>query len=159
MPDVKVTQLNTPEEITDFNALFSEYTHRIDTLAESPTTDIPSNLVEEIRRRADVVVFLAYKKDKPAGFAVAIEGFSTFRALPVLNIHDLGVSAGSQKQGVGTALLQAIGEEAKKRGCCKLSLEVYEHNADAFNLYQAKGFSTLTGNDGSERTLFMVKQV
>lgn len=157
MCEVRVARLNEPKEATDFLALFTEYTRSLETPGGTEDEMIPPNLVEEIKKRPDVAVFLAYRKGHPVGFAVTVEGFSTFRALPVLNIHDIGVARNFREQGVGKTLLSAIRTEAKKRGCCKLSLEVNEHNASARHLYQAMGYSTLTGNDASERTLFMVK--
>ena len=155
MSDVMVTCLDQPREATDFLTLFTEYTCSLGT-AETPSqVPIPSNLVEAIQKRADVVVFLAYEDEQPAGFAVTIEGFSTFRAMPSLNIHDIGVSSRFRRQGVAKALLDAVRDEAKKRGCCKITLEVYENNTRAYNLYRSMGFSTLSGNDDAEQTLFM----
>jgi len=155
MSDVMITRLDQSREATDFLTLFTEYTGSLGTAGTPSDVPIPTNLVEEIRKRSDVVVFLAYEETQPAGFAVTIEGFSTFRAMPSFNVHDLGVSSRFRGQGVGKAILNAVRDEAKKRGCCKVTLEVYENNTRAFSLYQSMGFSTLSGNDDSEQTLFM----
>ncbi|SCY28380.1 GNAT family N-acetyltransferase [Desulfoluna spongiiphila] len=155
MSDVMVTRLDESREATDFLTLFTEYTRSLGTAGIPSDVPIPTNLVEEIRKRSDVVVFLAYEEKQPAGFAVTIESFSTFRAMPSFNIHDIGVSSRFRRQGVGKDLLTAVRDEAKKRGCCKVTLEVYENNTRAYNLYRSMGFSALSGNDDSEQTLFM----
>ena len=155
MSDVLITRLDHEGEAADFLALFTEYTRSLGTAGTPSDVPIPANLVEAIQKRNDVVVFLAYEEKQPAGFAVTVEGFSTFRAMPSLNIHDLGVSSRFRGHGVGKTLLNAVRDEADKRGCCKLTLEVYENNTRAFSLYQSMGFSTLSGNDDTEQTLFM----
>jgi len=157
--DVIVANLDRPKENTDFLTLFAEYTHGMLTPEYGGDGKLPQELAVEIKKRPNIIVFLAYQEGKPAGFAVTIEAFSTFRAMPLLNIHDIGVAGAFRKQGVGKALMKSIQEEAIRRNCCKLSLEVHEHNTSAFNLYQAMGYSSLTGEGTSERTLFMVKHL
>ncbi|MBC8507904.1 MAG: GNAT family N-acetyltransferase, partial [Chloroflexi bacterium] len=46
-------------------------------------------------------------------------------------------------QGVGRGLMKALIDEAKKRGDCRMELEVIEQNSPAVYLYQNAGFSIL----------------
>ncbi len=50
-----------------------------------------ANLITELKKRATVVVVLAFVDEQPAGLSICIEGFSTFACQPLLNIHDIAV--------------------------------------------------------------------
>lgn len=78
---------------------------------------------------------------QPAGLANCFAGFSTFAARPLVNLHDLAVLLRFRGRGLGRALLSAVEAEAKRRGACKLSLEVLGGNAPAIALYAAEGFA------------------
>lgn len=107
-----------------------------DPLPESTRRD----LVPELRRRPWVVTLLALSGDQPVGLMIAMEGFSTFAAKPLMNIHDVAVHPDYRGKGIGTALFREIEAMATKRGCCKLTLEVLEHNDRAKGLYGRLGF-------------------
>ena len=62
------------------------------------------NLIAELRRRPWIVTLLALREDQPVGLLIAIEGFSTFSAKPLLNIHDVAVLPECRGQGIGVAL-------------------------------------------------------
>jgi ribosomal protein S18 acetylase RimI-like enzyme len=98
------------------------------------------DLVPELRRRPWIVTLLALEGETPVGLLIAMEGFSTFAARPLLNIHDVAVHPDHRGRGVGTALFQEAEKIALKRGCCKLTLEVLSGNEGAKRLYQRLGF-------------------
>jgi ribosomal protein S18 acetylase RimI-like enzyme len=98
------------------------------------------NIIAELRSRPWVVCLLAVKEEEPVGLMIAMEGFSTFRARPLMNIHDVAVLPEQRSQGVGKALFAEIERVAKQRGCCKLTLEVLEGNEGAKKLYDQLGF-------------------
>jgi len=104
------------------------------------------------------LVLLALVDGSPVGIAVCFFGFSTFRAQPLLNIHDLAVLPDWRGKGIGKALLAAAEERARKRGCCKLTLEVQETNRRALALYETFGFSDfVVGESGPTR--FLTKRI
>ncbi|MGC9451327.1 MAG: GNAT family N-acetyltransferase [Oceanipulchritudo sp.] len=98
------------------------------------------NLVAELRRRPWIVTLLALLEDQPVGLLIAIEGFSTFAARPLLNIHDVAVLPEFRGKGIGTALFEEAERVARKRNCCKLTLEVLEGNEQARALYTRLGY-------------------
>lgn len=151
--DVVIADLNRPKERADFLTLFTEYTNGM--LPSTPQGP-PENLTAEIEKRPNILVFIAYKGDQPAGFSLVIEAFSSFRAMPIFNIHDIGVGASYRRTGVGKALLTRVQKEAERRGCCKLTLEVDELNTGALTLYESMDYSALTGEKPDERRLFMI---
>jgi ribosomal protein S18 acetylase RimI-like enzyme len=102
--------------------------------------DVRERLIPMLREHPTSLVLLAFVDDDPVGIAVCFFGMSTFRARPLLNIHDLAVLTAYQGKGVGPALLEAVEEHARRRGCCKLTLEVQDDNTRARGVYQRFGF-------------------
>lgn len=85
-------------------------------------------------------VLLASDESRFVGIAVCFVGFSTFAARPVLNLHDLAVTADYRGRGVGKALLHHVEEKARQLDCCKITLEVRYDNDVAKHLYRKVGF-------------------
>jgi len=117
--------------------------------------DVRERVVPALRDHPTSLVLLAFVADEPVGVAVCFFGLSTFRARPLLNIHDLAVLPQHRGQGVGRALLRAAEEHARRKGCCRLTLEVRDDNA-ARALYRRVGFEdSMPGS--SVPTRFLVK--
>jgi ribosomal protein S18 acetylase RimI-like enzyme len=105
-------------------------------LAEGARERLPAGLAAHPTSR----IWLAYAGDAAVGVAVVFEGYSTFAAAPLLNIHDLAVLESHRGQGIGRRLLAAVEQAARARGCAKLTLEVVEKNQRAQGLYKSFGF-------------------
>lgn len=97
-------------------------------------------LAERLAAIPHRVVLLAVADDRPIGLAVCFEGFSTFAARPLLNLHDLVVDPECRGQGAGGKLLDAVDAEARRRGCVAVTLEVLGANHGAQRLYRRHGF-------------------
>ena len=102
---------------------------------------VKANLIHELLQRKQALVLLAFVQGVPAGLVIALEGFSTFACKPLLNIHDLMVSAEFRGRGLAKRLLARAEVVAMERGCCKLTLEVLQGNAAAQALYRACGYA------------------
>lgn len=102
---------------------------------------VKRRLIPGLEAHGKAVVLLAMSGVEAVGIAVCFEGFSTFAARPLLNVHDLAVLPEHRGRGVGTALLEAVAAHARERGCCKVTLEVRVDNAAAQSLYRRHGFS------------------
>lgn len=81
------------------------------------------------------------KNRQAVGLVNCVEGFSTFAAKPLCNIHDIAVLPEYRGQGIAQALMRQVCEYAKQRGCCKVTLEVLTGNTRARNAYRAFGFA------------------
>ncbi len=101
---------------------------------------VKRELCERLAGFAGAVSFLALVDGGAVGLLNAFLGFSTFKARPLMNVHDIAVLAQWRGRGVGQALLQAIEAHAQSLGCCKLTLEVLSGNAPALRTYRAFGF-------------------
>lgn len=115
-------------------------------------------LVPGLRRHPTTLILLAYDAGVPVGIAVCFHGFSTFAAKPLINIHDLAVVPSRRGQGIGRQLLAAVEQKARLLGCCKVTLEVAEHNR-ARRLYEAAGFAQTVYGEGQGGALFFSKRL
>ena len=97
-------------------------------------------LIPRLRTVDSRLVILARMNGKPAGLAIGFRVFSTFRAAPVLNLHDLAVHPDFRRQGIGRELLKKIELHATRTGCCRVTLEVRQDNQAAQELYRSLGF-------------------
>jgi GNAT superfamily N-acetyltransferase len=119
--------------------------------------DVRARLIDGLRAHPTSLVFLAYREAEAIGVAVCFRGFSTFRAEPLVNLHDLAVLPGHRGHGVGRRLLEAVEQRARELGCCRLTLEVQDGNHRARGIYAAAGFEQATYRPEAGRALFLVK--
>jgi len=101
-----------------------------------------ANLIPGLLKHGRARVFLAYEGNEPVGLALCFVGFSSFRARPLVNVHDLAVAPKFRGRGIGKALLDAVAADARALGCCKVTLEVRADNAKAIELYRRAGFES-----------------
>lgn len=124
--------------------------------------DVRARLVPDLRERAArgaAHVLVAKRAGEPIGIAVCFVGYSTFRARPLLNLHDLAVLPAARGTGAGRALLEAVAARARSLGCCKVTLEVREDNARARQLYRSAGFDDYSPGRQIGRTLFLEQRL
>ena len=111
--------------------------------AGRPLSDFArENLIPGLIRHGGARVFLAYDENRAVGLALCFLGFSSFRARPLINIHDIAVRPEVRGQGIGRQLLDAVREYARSQGCCKVTLEVRADNARAQAAYRRAGFQS-----------------
>jgi len=117
------------------------------------------NLASEIQKRSDTTVILAFDDEKPAGLINCIEGFSTFKCKPLINIHDVYVDASARGKGVATKLLQAVEDLAIEKKCCKITLEILEGNEPAKRAYLKFGFAGYELDPEMGKAMFWEKKL
>ncbi|WP_317932382.1 GNAT family N-acetyltransferase [Halioxenophilus sp. WMMB6] len=105
-------------------------------LAESVRRELP----ERLAALPHAFSILAYQDDQAIGLANCFDGFSTFSAQPLINIHDLIVAEEFRGQGVAQQLLGKIEAIGRAKGCGKITLEVLSNNASAQTAYRKFGF-------------------
>jgi GNAT superfamily N-acetyltransferase len=118
-----------------------------------------TNLISELAIRKTARIIIALLDDKPAGLVTCLEGFSTFACQPLLNIHDVIVSVPYRGKGLSKLMLQAAEQIAIDLGCCKLNLEVLEHNYIAQKAYRSFGFNGYELNPEMGKALFWEKKL
>ncbi|MBB3059211.1 GNAT family N-acetyltransferase [Microbulbifer rhizosphaerae] len=124
----------------DILALMDEYARDPFGGGEPMSDFCREHLLERLAEFPGAFSVLAYDGDRALGLVNCFMGFSTFACRPLVNIHDVVVSAAARGAGVCTAMLDFVAREAKSRGCCKLTLEVLEKNLPAQTAYRRSGF-------------------
>ncbi len=124
---------------------------------EPLSPDTRDRVVPGLRLHPTSVVFLAFEDQRPVGIATCFIGFSTFKAMSLINVHDLAVLPEARGQGVGRQLLLAVQAKAEAIGCCKITLEVREDNARARGLYGSFGFGHFGPWEKETTTIFLEK--
>lgn len=94
-----------------------------------------ANLVLELAARPQAFSILALEGDVPVGLVNCIEGFSTFKCRPLVNVHDVAVLASHRGRGIAEQMLVLAETIARERGAVKMTLEVLSGNAPAVKLY------------------------
>lgn len=100
-----------------------------------------ANLLRELAARPQAFSVLAFDGGQAVGLVNCFEGFSTFASRPLVNVHDVAVLASHRGRRVGEQMLALVGDIARKRGACKLTLEVLQGNRSAIKLYERLGFA------------------
>ena len=128
---------------------------------EGLTKDVKDRLCDELAQRPQAFSFIAWNGSGPQTQAVGLincmEGYSTFKAKPLMNIHDIAVLPTHRGAGVGQALLAAAEQLARQRGCCKLTLEVLTGNHRALSSYLRFGFAPYALDPAAGQASFMQK--
>ena len=116
-------------------------------------------LIPGLRSHPTTIIFVAYRGGQAVGIATCFRGFSTFRAQPLINVHDLAVLPEHRGRGTGRALLAAVEQKARAMGCCRLTLEVYQNNQPARRTYARAGFSQAGAGQPGGGALFYMKSL
>ena len=120
---------------------------------------VKTNLPMALSQRSNAYIILALDETQSAGLTICFEGFSTFACRPLLNIHDLMVSARYRGQGISKRLLEQAEVIARRLDCCKLTLEVLEGNTIARSAYQSVGFNSYQLDPTMGHALFWEKKL
>ncbi len=99
-----------------------------------------ANLVRELAARPQAFSVLAFDGGAPVGLVNCIEGFSTFKCKPLVNVHDVAVLASHRGRGIAEQMLALAETIACERGAVKMTLEVLSGNAPAVKLYTRIGY-------------------
>lgn len=119
-----------------------------------------ANLVPSLAARPQAYTVLAFASaddSVPVGLVNAIEGFSTFKCQPLVNVHDVAVLPGYRGQRIGEQMLELVETIARERGACKLTLEVLSGNTGAEKLYRRVGFAYYALDPAMGQAGFMQK--
>jgi len=125
--------------------------------AEALQPENAARLCKDLSSIAGASSFIAWLDDQPIGLINCFEGYSTFKAKPLLNVHDIAVLHTHRGQGIGQALLKAAEDHARQRGCCKLTLEVLSGNVPAMASYKRFGFAQYELDPAAGQAQFMQK--
>ncbi|PHY07697.1 MAG: GNAT family N-acetyltransferase [Alcaligenaceae bacterium] len=119
--------------------------------------EVKVRLCDDLAQVPGAISWLAWRDQQPVGLLNAMPGYSTFKARPLMNVHDIAVDPDQRGKGIGQALLKALAEHAQQLGCCKLTLEVLSGNSIAQQSYARFGFEQYALSGLTGQALFMQK--
>jgi len=155
---VHVLDLSNPAHRDALTLLLDEYARTPEGGGEALAPAVLAALPDALAARPHYAGWVAFIDGRPAGLVNCFEGFSTFRGKPLMNVHDIIVSAPFRRRGIGRALLDAVEHEARRRGCCKITLEVLEGNTGAVAAYLQHGFAPYALDPAMGRAQFFEKK-
>ncbi len=89
------------------------------------------------------VLLVAEADGRRCGFVLMLDGLpDEVTGLPQGFVAYMAVDPSNRRSGVGTALLEAAEDEARRRGLPHMTLMVTEENHCARELYAARGYAT-----------------
>jgi len=154
---VKRTDLIYSKEKEDFLEVLQSYAKDVMGGGKEIGPNITSKLINNLVNVPNKLLLLAYKDNDIAGLANCFYGFSTFKAQPLINIHDFAVLPKYRGQGVGLEILKRVEQIAKDEDCCKITLEVLEGNKRAQSIYQEFGFEGYELDPEMGKAIFLEK--
>ncbi len=123
------------------------------------TPAVKARLPEALAQVPGAFSLLAFVDEEPAGLANCFQGFSTFAARPLINVHDLMVRKAFRGRGLAGALLGEVEAIARRRGCCKITLEVLAGNQAARRAYEKAGFRAYELDPSMGQALFLERKL
>jgi GNAT superfamily N-acetyltransferase len=114
-------------------------------LAEYEKLEPPDEAAQE-RLKRDIFgekprleAWLAFVDGEAAGYALILETYSSFLALPTLYLEDIFVKPEFRGCGAGAALFRRMVDEAERRGCGRMEWVVLDWNRPALEFYERFG--------------------
>lgn len=99
------------------------------------------NMITGLQNQANCFVLFIEYNGEIVGLATCFINYSTFKAHPYINVHDIVIHSSMRGKQLGKLLMQKIIEIAHHYNCCKVTLEVREDNIVAQRMYKQLGFA------------------
>ncbi|MCB1874558.1 MAG: GNAT family N-acetyltransferase [Chromatiales bacterium] len=149
----------SPVQAEQIARLLDEYARDPMGGGEPLPAQVRSTIVAALAATPGAFSILAYRGGRAIGLVNALQGLSSFKAMPLINIHDVYVHADHRGLGVARKMLAEVEAVARERGCCKLTLEVLEGNRPAAEAYRAFGFDAYELDPVHGKALFWQKKL
>jgi GNAT superfamily N-acetyltransferase len=156
---VELADYSDPRDAADIVELLEAYARDPMGGGEPLGQEVRDEVVPGLAATPGAFSLIARVDGQAVGLANCFTGFSTFVAKPLINVHDMTVISSYRGQGIGRALLEAVDSEARRRGACKITLEVLSGNDRAKRLYLALGYGDYQLDTETGHALFWQKRL
>lgn len=155
----EIVNYRNPKHAADLVELLDHYAR--DPMGGGKPLDqyVRENLARELSHLPHAFSVIVYEGERAVALANCFEAFSTFKAKPLVNVHDVMVHSDYRGRGLSKMLLDKIEEIAKARGCCKITLEVLEGNVTAQKAYLSFGFAGYELDPTTGKAMFWQKNL
>jgi GNAT superfamily N-acetyltransferase len=136
-----VGDISTPQHAHEMLRLLNLY--MLDPMGKSASMneELEGHLVQGLAAQPNYVLLLGSVNGTCVALANCFVNFSTFKAKPLLYIHDFVVDPAFRNRGYGSQFMNAILQWSKQQGHCRVNLEVRTDNPNAQKLYANTGFA------------------
>ncbi|MFM8770587.1 MAG: N-acetyltransferase family protein [Candidatus Kapaibacterium sp.] len=150
MPDISLVPV-TAENFSDLVELIKQlaaYEH-LDPPDEAAQSRLLADLTGDQPR---IEAFLAVdtrnsrnsrNSSNSLGYAIILETYSSFLALPTMYLEDIFVREDARQHGVGSLLFDHVVQLARMRGCGRVDWQVLDWNQLARDFYARRGASCM----------------
>lgn len=147
MPDISIVPV-TAENFSDLIELIkqlAEYEH-LDPPDEAAQGRLLADLTGDKPR---IEAFLAVdsrntrNSRNSLGYAIILETYSSFLALPTMYLEDIFVREEARQHGVGSLVFDYVVQLARTRGCGRVDWQVLDWNQLARDFYEQRGASCM----------------
>lgn len=156
---IELADYADPRDANDIVELLEAYARDPMGGGEPLGQEVRDEVVPGLAATPGAFSLIARVDGQAVGLANCFTGFSTFVAKPLINVHDMTVIASYRGQGIGRVLLEAVESEARRRGACKITLEVLSGNEPAKRLYLALGYGDYQLDTETGHALFWQKRL
>jgi ribosomal protein S18 acetylase RimI-like enzyme len=157
--DISLVDYSNKQQLEDIVTLLDHYSNDLMGGGKPLPESIKIQLPKQLSKIAHSFCVICYIDNNPAGLATCFEGFSTFKAKPLINIHDIVVHTAYRGLGISQKILEKVEQIAQEKGCCKITLEVLEGNKTAQKAYEKFGFRGYELDPQMGKALFWEKNV
>jgi ribosomal protein S18 acetylase RimI-like enzyme len=105
------------------------------------TDEESKKIIKDLQSHPTYLGFFVAYGDQFIGLANCFTNYSTFKAKPLLNIHDFIISPRWRGKKAAEFLLNEMAKYLKEKGFCRINLEVRNDNPRAMALYKKAGFN------------------
>jgi len=143
MSDRITIRAATPKDADTFLGLVNQ-------LADYEKLDRPSPeargrlVADAFGPRQRISVFLGELDGTAVSYAIVLETYSSFLALPTLYLEDLFVVPDARRHGIGGTFFRFLAGEAVRRGCGRMEWVVLDWNELAIGFYDKLGARRMT---------------
>lgn len=157
--DVTVADYNDPSDAIAVVALLDEYARDPMGGSEPLCEEARDRLIPGLKSMPGAFSVIARADGVAVGLANCFMGYSTFAGRPLVNIHDMVVTAAHRGKRVGRAMFAVIEAVARDRDANKVTLEVLEGNTGARALYASLGYGDYALDPEFGRAMFWQKRL
>ena len=158
-PEIIRVDYRNPRHAADLVALLNHYASGTEGGGQPLAPEVQSALPTALARLPHAFSLLCYVDGVAAGLVNCLEGFSSFKCKPLVNIHDVVVLDRFRGRGIAALLLAEVEKVAREKGCCKITLEVLEGNKAAQHAYLKFGFDGYELDPVMGKALFWQKML
>ncbi len=155
--DITRISLSDPTDRSSLQQLINQFATSEAGGGEAIAPGLLHDLPDQLAACPTYIGLLARVNGESVGLLNSFWSVSTFKARPLINIHDVTINPAFQSRGIGAKMFAKLESIGREMNCCKLTLEVLDGNRRASALYERLGFEFYQLDPAHGQARFMQK--